>query len=247
MNDYSSIETLKSERALSAIANASQFNPIILDFDQTLLLRNSTAEYLDSLRPRFLGFTLITLLKVIQPWRWLPRPFGGKKTRDWYLVVTPTILLPWTLSIWRRKAKQLAQKHGNLQIISAVNNNPDGNVIVASLGFNFIIEPVLNYLPLKYNKLSGCRFWQGAYDRNLDKLIMVQKVLSNSEIKSAILVTDSRDDLPLLEAVEQPCLCLWSSATYVKPFHDFWLYRLLQKLNTPNALNSKSKSQDRAI
>ncbi|MEL6928316.1 MAG: hypothetical protein AAFO95_06760, partial [Cyanobacteria bacterium J06600_6] len=82
---------------------------------------------------------------------------------------------------------------------------------------------------IKYDKLVGCRFWHGAGDRNLGKLAMMQQTLSDSAINSAILVTDSRDDLPSLEVVGQPCLCLWSSAKYVDPFQDFWLYRLLRK------------------
>lgn len=229
-NQSEIIKIVDSKKAIAAIANATKNNPIILDFDETLLLRNSTAEYINSFRPRLIGFVLVILLKRLRPWSWLPQPFGGDKTRDWYLVIIPTILLPWTLLFWRQRAKKLAEDYSNTEIISAVDSNTKATIIIASLGFNSIINPILQHVPMRSDLLVGCRFWQGAGDRNQGKLKMMQEVLSDSEIKSAILVTDSEDDLPLLQVVEQPCLVLWSKAKYVDPYQDFWLYSLAKKL-----------------
>jgi hypothetical protein len=223
------IAQINQESAILAIANATKETPIILDFDETLLLRNSTAEYINSLRPRLIGFFLIMLLKIIRPWYWLPGVFRGNQTKDWYLVIVPTILLPWTLLLWQQKAQKLAEDYRNPEIISAVHSNPDAPVIVASLGFNFIITPILRHMPMRWDSLVGCRFFQGAGDRHVGKLLMMQKVLSESAITSAILVTDSEDDLPLLQVVKQPCFVLWSAAKYVEPFKDFWLDALAKK------------------
>ncbi|MEL6580912.1 MAG: hypothetical protein AAFQ14_14275 [Cyanobacteria bacterium J06621_12] len=223
------IAQIDPELALKAIANATSAQPIILDFDETLLLRNSTAEYINSFRPRIVGFLLIILLKIIRPWRWLPGSLGGDKTRDWFLVTVPTIFLPWTLLFWRKKAEKLATKYSNTQIVAAIASNSEAPVIVASLGFNLIIEPILKHIPLRCDRLVGCRFWRGAGDRHQGKLLMMQKVLSESEIKSAILVTDSQDDLALLQVVKQPCLVLWSQARYVEPFKDMWIYAFLKR------------------
>ena len=228
--DPNNFELVNSEDAIAAIANVRPNNPIILDFDETLLLRNSTAEYINSLQPRLLGFILIILLKMMRPWVWLPQPFRGSKTKDWFLVTIPSILLPWTLLLWRQRARKLAQKYTNTEIVTAVNQNVDAPVIIASLGFNLIINPILDQIPMKYDSLVGCRFWQGASDRNKGKSFMMQEVLSELELSSAILVTDSEDDLPLLQVVAQPCLVVWSLAKYVDPFQDFWLYSLLKKL-----------------
>ncbi len=228
------IELLEPDVAIAAIANATKNTPIILDFDETLLLRNSTAEYINSLRPRLVGFGLIMLLKILRPWVWLPRPFRGNKTRDWFLVAIPTILLPWTLLFWQQKAKKLAQDHSNRELISGVEGNTEAEIIVASLGFNFVINPILEHISMRCDRLVACRFWQGASDRNKGKLIMIQEVLSESEIKSAILVTDSEDDLPLLQVVAQPYFVLWSLAKYVEPFKDFWLRTLMKKLKIKN-------------
>ena len=223
---------VNSEVALKAIADADNNTTIILDFDETLLLRNSTAEYINSLQPRLLGFILVILLKIIRPWKWLPHPWGGDKTRDWYLVTISTLLLPWTVLFWQQKAKKLAEKYTNTQLVAAVKQNADAQIIVASLGFNFILKPILKHVDLKCDRLVGCRFWQGAGDRNLGKLAMMQDILSESQLKSAILVTDSEDDLSLLKVVGQPCFILWSAAQYIDPFSDFWLYIWLKKLKS---------------
>lgn len=229
-NQDHKIELIDSSTAIAVIANATKNNPIILDFDETLLLRNSTAEYINSFRPRLLGLLIVICLKIIRPWSWLPKPFRGDKTRDWFLVTIPTILLPWTIFLWQQRAKKLAANYGNQEIIKTVNSNSEVQVIVASLGFNFVINPIMQHLDIKCDRLIGCRFWQGASDRNQGKLLMMQEVLSESAIKSAILVTDSKDDLPLLQVVDQPCLVVWDQARYVDPFQDFWLYSWLKQL-----------------
>ena len=190
------ISAIAESEALDAIANATENTSIIIDFDETLLLRNSTAEYINSLRPRLIGFVLVKFLDVIKPWVWLPHPYRDRKVRDWFLVVVPTILLPWTLLFWQQKAKHLATEYSNTELISAVNSNAEATIVIASLGFKFIIDPILRHLPMKYDLLVSCRFWK-ASDRTLGKLLMMQKVLPLSKIKSSILVTDSKDDLPL--------------------------------------------------
>ena len=228
---------LNESQAIELISKADSKTPIILDFDETLLLRNSTAEYLNNLRPRLIGFILLGLLKIIKPWMWLPKPFRGDKTRDWFLVVVPSILLPWTVFLWRQKAKQLAEDYANEKLVIAVNNNSHSSVIFASLGFDFIIDPILQQLPLKCLRnttcqeysLVSCRFWQGAKDRNIGKLSMLNKKLSNSEIRSAVVITDSKDDLPLLQVVKYPCLIVWSLAKYIHPFQDYWLSLAIAK------------------
>lgn len=227
------INLIDQQKAIDTIKNAIDKTVIIVDFDETLLLRNSTAEYLDSLRPRFVGFILVIFLKLIKPWAWLPKPLRGDKTRDWFLVVIPTILLPWTVLLWQKKAMLLAQNHGNTELIKAINKNSDSPIIIASLGFSFIINPILKHLPMGHDRLISCGFWQGARDRSKGKLLMLGEALSESAIKKAIVITDSQDDLPLLQVVDQPCLVIWSLAKYISPFEDFWLSSLIKFNKNP--------------
>lgn len=217
------LKLINKSETIRLIEAADKNTSIILDFDETLLLRNSTAEYLNNLRPRLIGLLLIKFLSFIKPWAWLPKPFRGIQARDWFLVVIPTILLPWTFLLWQKKAKKLAQNHGNSELIMAVQENNQSPIIIATLGFNFIVNSILKHLSIRFDLLISCRFWQGAEDRNKGKLLMIQEKLSASSIKSAILVTDSSDDLPLLKIVAKPSLIVWSLAKYIPPLKDVYL------------------------
>jgi hypothetical protein len=231
-NQEKEIIITTKQQALNLLKNATADIPVIIDFDETLLLRNSTAEYLNSLRPRLIGLLLVIILKLIRPWKWLPKPFRGIQIRDWFLVTILTILMPWNLLFWQKQAQKFAQDHGNLELITAINQNSEPPIIVASLGFNFIINPILQHLPLRHNLMVGCRFWQGAKDRRKGKLLMMQEVLPDSYLKSAIVITDSQDDLPLLLMVAQPCLIIWSLAKYISPFQDIYLPFLKRRIKS---------------
>ncbi|AFZ34546.1 hypothetical protein Sta7437_0964 [Stanieria cyanosphaera PCC 7437] len=215
-------EQIKKTEAITSVATASQNTPIIIDFDETLFLRNSTAEYLDNLKPRILGFLLLKFLYLLKPWNWLPEKFKKSKVEDWFLVITSTIFLPWTWFFWQKKARKLAKRYQNLELLAAINNI-GSPIIVATVGFNFIVNPILNQIPIKYDRLVGCRFWQGFKDRTEGKLLMLKKVLSQEQLASAIAITDSEDDLPLLREVAKPCLVIWPLAEYIPPLQNVYL------------------------
>ena len=207
---------------VNSISEASENNPVIVDFDETLLLRNSTAEYLNSLQPRLIGSLLLKTIAFLKPWKLLARSSDEGAARDWFLVVISTVLMPWNLLFWPRVARDMGLKHTNLELTEELNKNSQTKVIVATLGFNFIISPILEHMPVKYQQLIGCRFWNGLKDRNKGKLEMVKEQLSSEDIAASILVTDSLDDLPLLKQVDKPILMVWDKAQYNYPMSDIY-------------------------
>ncbi|AFZ35032.1 hypothetical protein Sta7437_1465 [Stanieria cyanosphaera PCC 7437] len=219
---------------IEAIKTASKDTPIIIDFDETLLLRNSTAEYLNSLQPRLIGALLLRIFNYFQPWNWLPSSIRGKDSRDWFLIIGTTLLLPWTLLLWQKKAKQLAKDFSNNEIISALNQNNQADVVVATLGFNLIVIPILKHIPINYSQIVTCRFWRGAIDRHKGKLQMVIDALGVEAVESSLVVTDSSDDIPLLAKVAQPYYVIWSQAKYTVPMNDLYLpFFYLEKVKRP--------------
>ena len=207
---------------VNSISEASANNPVIVDFDETLLLRNSTAEYLNSLQPRLIGSLLLKVIAFLKPWKLFARSSEEGAARDWFLVVISTVLMPWTLLFWPKVARDIGLKHTNLELTEELNKNSNANVIVASLGFSFIISPILEHMPVKYEQLIGCRFWNGLKDRNKGKLEMVKEQLSSEDIAASILVTDSLDDLPLLQKVAKPILMVWDKSQYNYPMSDIY-------------------------
>ena len=138
----------------------------------------------------------------------------------------------------------MAENHLNQEIITAINNNPNCLIVIASLGFNFIIIPLLNNIPIKYDHLISCRFWQGAKDRSNGKLLMVKAALTKEAIASAVAITDSYDDMPLLQAVDRPCLVIWPLAKYIAPLKNIYLpFFYLEKVKRVGRRAGKAKAQ----
>ncbi len=194
---------------------SSEETSILIDLDETLFLRNSTEEYLNTLQPRVLGAILLIILDIIKPWNWLPQPLKGEPCRDWLRVIIATVFFPWTLILWQKRAQKLAQSYANQQLISMLAQKPVERIIVATLGFDWIVRPIIKHLPLEVNQVVACRFWQGGVDRVKGKYQLVADVLDPNQIAQAIAITDSQNDSALLAAVAQPCLVIWPEAQYI--------------------------------
>lgn len=219
-----------SARAIESIQAAAAENPIILDFDETLFLRHSTTEYLNTISPRPLGAVYLLAASVIKPWRWLPARWADKNiSRDWVLAALATLLFPWSLLVWRAKAQRLAQAHWNDQLIAAIAQNPNARVIVTTNGFSWIVNPLLKHLPSEVthqveSEAVACRFWQGLADREKGSLDRMTKVLDQPEIARAVLVTaKAQKNTALLAAVKTPCQVQWPEAEFIPAMADVYV------------------------
>ena len=207
--------------------------PILVDFDETLFLRNSTQEYLNTLHPRPIGALFLGLISYVKPWNWLPGKLNGERSRDWLKVILGTIIFPWTLIFWQWRAKQLAQIHSNNDLIEILKRSK-GTPMVATLGFSWIVRPIIQYLPLQLNDVIDCRFWHGAIDRYKGKHLLVEAFLGSKRISQAVAVTDSADDIPLLSLVRKPCLVKWPTAKFRAAMADVYIpFFYLEKVKKP--------------
>ncbi len=219
---------------VNLIETAPDGTYVIVDFDETLFLRNSTQEYLNSLQPRIVGSFFLAFLSLLKPWNWLPAPLKGDISRDWLKVVLATLFFPWTLIVWQLKAKKIALFYSNKTLIKAINKNPNSRIIISSLGFDFIIRPIVKHLPVKIEQIICCRFWQGGGDRYKGKLLMTTTALGEDIVKDAVLITDSNDDLPLLSQVSKPCLLVWPEAKNIHAMLDVYIpFFYLEKVKKP--------------
>ncbi|MEH2245607.1 haloacid dehalogenase-like hydrolase [Nostoc sp.] len=219
---------------LNIIETAPDSTLILVDLDETLFLRNSTQEYLNTLQPRVLGWLLLTLLNFLKPWNWLPGKIKGEVSRDWMRVLVATLLFPWTIILWQWRTKQLAQAYGNTTLIRALTKNANSRVILTTQGFGFIVRSLCKHLPITFNDVIACRFWQGAIDRQRGKHFLVTALLGENEIARAIAITDSNDDNQLLASVATPCLVIWPEAKYVSAMADVYIpFLYLERAKRP--------------
>ena len=189
---------------------------VLVDFDETLLLRNSTEEYLDTLHPKAVGVVFLSGLDFLKPWNWLPGQLRGEISRDWVRVLLATILFPWTLLIWPWQAKKVAQTQQNQILVQALSSNPNLNVLVATDGFRPIVAPILRHIDIASTELHACRLWLGIVDRLAGKFNRLNKTLGADTVANAIVITDSHNDIELLQATQQPFLIQWPQAQYIQ-------------------------------
>jgi phosphoserine phosphatase len=205
---------------------------LVLDFDETLWLRNSTEMFLDSVRPRFLAAIVLQLLGIIKPWRLFGR---SAAYRDWIRVVAVLVVAPWSLARWRWQAAKLGPQYVNADLLAAVRARPIGETAVVSFGFAEIIRPLLTNIDQQLRLLESCTLRSGAKLRLEGKAKALERHMGSDRLRGAMAVTDSLADTDLLEVSAQGLLVEWPDAHYeqagLKPLMPF-VY--LQRVKRPD-------------
>jgi len=203
------------EQALQALRRHN--GPVLVDLDETLYLRNSTEDFLDSAVPGVLALLLLRLLDLLQPWRWS----GGEATRDVWRVRAVMLLLPWTLRRWRSRVARLAAQHANQPLLTQLGGRRSAPVI-ATIGFRPIVEPLVVALGLPDARIVAAG-WSGFADRRRGKLALVREQIDPATLRSALFLTDSADDLPLLEVCGRALRTRWPQARYRRALSGVYL------------------------
>ena len=197
--------------------------PVLLDLDETLYLRNSTEDFIDSARPALLALVAMRLLDSIEPWRWT----GGVETRDVWRVRCIIALFPWTRRRWQARVRNLAASAGNTALIDAVKRRAGtANThapIIATLGFQPIVAPLVAALGLPPQIRIVAASLATFADRRGGKLRLVVAALGNEAVHRALVVTDSTQDEDLLSACARPLCTVWPRARYRPALSDTYL------------------------
>jgi hypothetical protein len=192
------------ESALWAIRGHG--GPILLDFDETLYLRNSTEDFIDCARPSLLALLLMRVLDGVQPWRWT----GGEATRDVWRVRAITTVFPWTGRRWRVRAVELAHDFTNKRLMAALGASR-ATPIITTVGFRSIVTPLVAALGLPDARIVAARLSTCA-DRRAGKLTLTVEALGADTVRRALVLTDSEQDLGLLDACAHPLRTVWPEA-----------------------------------
>jgi phosphoserine phosphatase len=203
------------EAAIGAILKHR--GPLLLDLDETLYLRNSTEDFIDSARPRLAALVLLRGLDLLRPWRWT----GGEATRDVWRVRLVATCFPWTVRLWRGRVGELAAKFANLRLL-AVLHAPGSEPIVTTAGFEPIVAPLLVALGLPHARLVSSR-WSSFADRRDGKLQMAVGALGEATVRRALVLTDSEGDLSLLDACACPLRAVWPEARFAHALSGVYL------------------------
>ncbi len=206
---------LPPDQALSAIRSHS--GPVFVDLDETLYLRNSTEDFIDTASPRLLALLLLRGLDVLKPWRWT----GGDVTRDVWRVRAIRLIFPWTMRAWRRRVSGLAKEFTNVPLRSALQPLTGARYVV-TVGFEPIVSPLIEALGLEVKQVVAARL-SGFVDRQAGKLQLAKQALGDDCIRRALLITDSPDDHALLAACARGIRTVWPQARYRSALADVYL------------------------
>lgn len=203
------------ETALAAIREFD--GPLLLDLDETLYLGNSTEDFIDSARPGVVAVVMLKLLDWISPWRWT----GGEPTRDTWRVRLVMALLPWTAAVWRRRVPELVERFGNGPLVGALRARATRPIILTR-GFHPIVGPLVAAFNLGEAGIVAARPEQFD-DRLHGKLPLAIAALGEDTVRRGLVITDSADDLALLEACARPLRTVWPQAHFRRALASVYL------------------------
>ena len=192
---------------------------VIVDFDETLWLRNSTEEYLDAVRPRSLAFLVLAAIDVAKPWRLSGNPIKERIYRDWLRVLILTCLFPWCLPNWRRRAGSLGRQWLNEDLVEMARRAECSQLYVATLGFAPIVKPLLAQI-YPNAILIAASLSAGYKIRKIGKKAAFDRQFGHGFVADAIVITDSEDDKDLLSSCHRGFLIKWPKALYRPAFSN---------------------------
>lgn len=234
------MNTLPEHQALQCLAELPPGARVVVDFDETLLLANSTLLFIDSVRPRWLAWTVFKLVSLV--FRLLPGALHA--WRDAAVLVSLCLVCPWALPVWRRRAPRTAQAHANQPLARALvaHCRPE-QVVVCSFGLGFVIRPLL--APL-WHAVGAQADWAAvplvastARSAGTDRRAGKASLLAASGLvvpgEPLAVVTDSLDDRDLLARATHPLFVQWAATRQVPLFRGMYLpLRYAQKLRHPS-------------
>lgn len=216
MSSASAISPYDAEPEVALAAIRAHEGPLLIDLDETLYLRNSTEDFIDCARPGPLALLLLWLLDVTKPWR-----LTGHDTRDNWRVCAITVLFPWTHWRWRAQAPHLAARYTNQQLKHSIEKHPNRPIILTN-GFNSIVTPLLAAMGFAGATTVAARMYSFS-DRRNGKVRMAACAVGMETVHHCLAITDSLNDVGLLEQCARPLRTIWPEARYRRALGSVYL------------------------
>lgn len=220
--DKSRSEPKQNEEELLVGLRHGKWPHVVLDFDHTLYLENSTEQFLDAARPRTMAFLLAHLSDIFIQFAAGQGWCRAERWRDFSRVSFITVFMPWCWLWWRFTAAGRFRKRGNMPLIDAVAAGKPREVTIISFGVRHVIEPMLKALPFKVRLLS-CELRPRPLNlRKCGKVAPLREYLPPGRIQEGVYVTDSPEDHEVVAYLPDSYLIQWEPYP-PKAFHNLYL------------------------
>lgn len=195
----------------------------LVDFDHTLIDGNSTELYLSSIRPRWAAALVHALLWRLAPWLRMGDTPTEIRTREVFRVGLLTALFPWSPLLWRWQARRLARQRVVRPLLDALHHPDAPPIDIVSIGFRFIITPMVRALDLPDARIIAEDLWKGPRIRLAGKDVTLRALIPDDDLANAVAITDSRDDAPIFPLVRRAWLVRWPGPRKILATTDTYL------------------------
>jgi hypothetical protein len=160
---------------------------------------------------------LLRALDLLKPWR-----LTGGITRDTWRVCAISAFFPWVVWRWRAKVPILVEHYLNRELKTALESRTQAPPMIVTAGFRSIVAPLLAEMGFADAPLIAPRMHSFA-DRRIGKLRMAMRELGAETIGCCLVLTDSINDLELLQSCARPLLTVWPQAHYRRALSAVYL------------------------
>ncbi|QIZ76911.1 HAD family hydrolase [Ferrimonas lipolytica] len=202
-----------TDKVIESVNGSDDDTLLFIDFDETLWLRNSTEMFLASIKPSLVVSLLLQWMILLRPWLW----FGSHRSeegRERFRVKLVLRLIPSAKARWLEHAKVLGPQFANRALITALQTKPSGNVHIVTYGFDFIVQPLLDAIAPEFQLTLASNFDNAVAMRQRGKAELLQQQFGDATLQHSICITDSTDDIDLLELSQRGLFCHWPDARF---------------------------------
>lgn len=184
---------------------------LLVDFDHTLMMANSTELFLEHVRPSFVFVLVHWLVSWLVPWRRLSaRGIQKHELFDPIRTVMTICLLPWSLLTWRLVTPGLSKRYTNTVLLRKLKALDPARVIIVSNGHPWLLRPLLRAMGAReWRLVCGNRLPTRTDIRRVGKLATCARRIPEFGGSRNIVITDSVDDADLLANARGAFLIDW--------------------------------------
>lgn len=212
---------------------------VILDFDHTLWLGNSTELFLSSVCPRFYGVLLDKIAKKI----WYSFHDRLPFELDQFRLLIISIFAPFTWLIWKNNTNKSIDIFWNDKLWDAVEKYDTRNIVIVSLGFKAVIDPILKakftILDDRPHLIASGLFGTLKSIRTIGKVESIERKYVDIQWDKTIAVSDSLEDKLLLMKSKIGVHTYWNEPE-LRPRFNYFPFRYLNNGKYPNGFYMKN-------
>ncbi|NCD33807.1 MAG: hypothetical protein EOL87_10390 [Spartobacteria bacterium] len=187
------------------LSHSNSKRAVVVDFDYTLILANSTDEFIRAARP---GWLCCLICWLSDTYLRCTDITHYSVCRDYMRVKWLLCLMPWLLSRWKKTVvPAMVPQWTNMALCDALRPGMAYHMVVSN-GFSEVIGPILNEMGI-VSPLIASSINKKHNIRQGGKLQAIATEMPDFNLGEALAVTDSEDDRALLDAVASGWLVQW--------------------------------------